>query len=779
MNVKDHGRTVTLLVWTLVVIGLFSGAASNALVGWTLLTLNRERVQLLEQDQQLGKDAARLQRLGQEARARVAGMLQGGAIPTGNDPLAELPGIIRDLRANLSGGTVDSTLADLHRVTIEMTLLWKRAVDWRSRFEAVDEDLQEKRTLNRAREILEALRASAETLEGRQRLREANRLRQWRRTEGVDAAALAHAILTDQGRNSSRVLKEIRTELADLSRLVETLAGEDQVDHLADLRDNQLKPVLERLERQLAILADELQPPTELSPTATAELRDVLFGSGHSIIQEYQTIRLGQGGLFRLANESLALGREKEELQTTSRQLFERIEAIHPVVAGLAGEHSRELTRHAEESLSRGLRHLSIATILLLGGFVALGGVISKKVRQQITALAQLRRQNEMILNSAGEGILGLDRRGLTIFMNPAGEKLLGWDSGSAIGRDHREILSFAPADSEQPAPSGECPIGAILESGTAFHGDDRHFCRRDGSRFPVEYTATPIRNDEGNIEGAVVTLLDITGRKETEAALQQSYSEMDALNRTLEEKVAERTRLLEDKNRQLIKTQEELVRTEQLAAVGSLAAGVAHEINNPAAIIRGNGEILLRKLSPEAPGREEVGEILKNTERISRITQNLLIFAREQVINPEEVQVNHLLLDILAQVPHQVACEDVEFVRELARDLPPLFGDKVKLRQVLNNLVLNALQAMEGKGTLTVATRRHKEMIEMHVMDSGPGIPTELRGRIFNPFFTTKRTGTGLGLSVSYGIVRAMGGSIDVESIPGEGATFIVRLPC
>jgi PAS domain S-box-containing protein len=782
MNVKDHGRTVTLLVWTLVVIGLFSGAASNALVGWTLLTLNRERVQLLEQDQKIEQNAARLQRLGQEVRARVAGMLQGSAIPAGADPLDKLPGAIRELRASLSSGTADSTLADLHRVTIELTLLWNRTVDWRNRFETVNEDLREKRTLNRARDILERLRASAETLEGRQRLREVNRLRQWRRAEGAEAAALAHAILTDQGRNWSRVLKEIRTELADLSRLVETLAGEDQVDHLADLRDNQLKPVLERLERQLAILSDELPPPGDLSPTVTAELRDFLFGSGHTIVQEYQTIRLGQGGLFRLAGESLALEKEKEELLNDNRQLFERIEAIHPVVAGLAGEHSRALTHHAEESLSSGLRHLSIASILLLGGFVALGGVISKKVRQQITALARLRRQNEMILNSAGEGILGLDRRGRTIFMNPAGERLLGWNSGRAIGCDHRRILRFAPTESEESeesVPSGGCPIGAILESGTAFHGDNDHLCRRDGSRFPVEYTATPIRNDEGDIEGAVVTFLDISDRKETEAALQRSYREMDALNRTLEEKVAERTRLVEDKNRQLIKTQEELVRKEQLAAVGSLAAGVAHEINNPTAIIRGNGEILLRKLSSEAPGREEAGEILKNTERISRITQNLLIFAREQVINPEEVQVNHLLLDILAQVPHQVACGAVKFVRELDRDLPPLSGDKVKLRQVLNNIVLNALQAMEGKGTLTVTTRRHEKTIEMRVRDSGPGISTELKGRIFNPFFTTKRTGTGLGLSVSYGIVRAMGGSIDVESAPGEGATFIVRLPC
>ena len=273
-------------------------------------------------------------------------------------------------------------------------------------------------------------------------------------------------------------------------------------------------------------------------------------------------------------------------------------------------------------------------------------------------------------------------------------------------------------------------------------------------------------------------TFVDITDRKETEAALQQSYREMDILNQTLEERVVERTRLLEDKNRQLIKTQEELVRKEQLAAVGSLAAGVAHEINNPTAIIRGNGEILMRKLSAESSAREEVSEILKNTERISHITQNMLIFAREQPINPEEVQINQLLLDVLSQVSHQAPCDKIEFVRQLAPELPLLAGDKIKLRQVLNNLVLNAIQAMEGEGTLTVATELKKERIEVRISDSGPGISTELKGRIFNPFFTTKNAGTGLGLSVSYGIVQAIGGGIDVESLPGQGATFIVRMP-
>lgn len=781
MNVKDHGRRVTLLVWTLVAIGLVSSIALNAQVGWTLFTLNRERVLLQKQDHQLVQEVAQLQRLGQEIRAKVAGMLQGGEIQRTDDPLAELPGIVRKLQLILPASTANPALADLHHVNIEMSQLWEQTLAWRSRYAKVYEDLREKRTLNHARDILQRLRDSAESLEGRQRLQEARRLQQWRKTEGVEAAALADTILTDQSHGWTRVFKEVRTELADLSRLVETLAGENQLDHLADLRDNQLKPVLERLERQLSILADELKllpDLPDLSPSVAAELRDVLFGRGHSIVKEYQTIHLGKGGLFRLANESLILSREKEALQNTAQQLFERLEAIHPGIIELAGEHSRALTRRAEKSLTLGLQHLSVASILLLGGFVFLGGVISKKVRQQITALAQLRRQNEMILNSAGEGILGLDSQGRTTFLNRAGERLLGWNSESVIGRDHGEILCFVPENATEQSPSAEKPVAAILNSGTAFHGEGNLFRQQDGNLVSVEYTASPISNDKGDIEGVVVTLLDITDRKETEAALQQSYREMDILNQTLEERVVERTRLLEDKNRQLIKTQEELVRKEQLAAVGSLAAGVAHEINNPTAIIRGNGEILMRKLSAESSAREEVSEILKNTERISHITQNMLIFAREQPINPEEVQINQLLLDVLSQVSHQAPCDKIEFVRQLAPELPLLAGDKIKLRQVLNNLVLNAIQAMEGEGTLTVATELKKERIEVRISDSGPGISTELKGRIFNPFFTTKNAGTGLGLSVSYGIVQAIGGGIDVESLPGQGATFIVRMP-
>lgn len=261
-------------------------------------------------------------------------------------------------------------------------------------------------------------------------------------------------------------------------------------------------------------------------------------------------------------------------------------------------------------------------------------------------------------------------------------------------------------------------------------------------------------------------------------AALGEREDELNRLNRQLEAKVAERTELLEQQSLELIQAQEELRQSEKLAAIGSLAAGVAHEINNPAAIIRGNIELLQMTLEPEDSRREEVDEILKNTERIALITQDLLTFAREQAIHPEQVQLNALLQDILAQIGHQVVLGTVEVRCQLDPNLPPLQADGQRLRQVFTNLLLNALQAMAGSGILTLTSSHSEDQVEIRVQDSGPGIAPEIREKIFNPFFTTRRNGTGLGLSISYGIIQACKGRIEVESRVGEGTTFLVRLP-
>ncbi|SDM79749.1 PAS domain S-box-containing protein [Geoalkalibacter ferrihydriticus] len=776
----DHRRTVLLLVWTLVSIGLLSGALTNGLVGWTLLTLNRERIQMFEQDRQLVQSAERLQRLGQDARSDISLLLQGNLVRTEEFSADEFTAIARTLANEFVEHSGARTFDDLHAAGRDLADLRSQAMAWVMRYIPVAADQREKRTLGQMRLLLEEMRAAAETLEGRQRLEEAKVLRRWRQADARHSAALAQEFLEMQADLRSRIVKEVRTELAELSRLVETLAGEDQLDHLADLRDNQLKPVLDRLEQQLLWLAQDDVDAAGLAPGQVLALRDGLFGRGHQVLAEYQTIRLGEGGLFRLSADALLLRQEREGLQERAQELFARIEQIHPVMAELASLRSRTVTRQAEESLMRGLSNLMLLSVLVMGGFLGLGWLISRRVGNQVRIMGRLRRHNELILNSAGEGILGLDRTGRASFINPAGARLLGSPADEIIGGDHRRIFYRSP-DGQTPPCATPGLLNQVLQDGAVIRDEDHLFLRPDGSAFSGEYTATPIHNERGLIEGAVVTFVDITARKQADAALKKTLAELDDLNRSLEVKVVERTQALEEKNRELLRTQEELVRKEKLAAIGSLASGVAHEINNPAAIIRGNVEILRRRLKDEDAGREEVLEILKHTERISRITQSLLLFAREQNLPPaarEDVEINALLDDILAQASHQVSFAGIEVVRSFAADLPLLAADREKLRQVFTNLVLNAVQAMENGGILRVTTGCDASRLEVRVADSGPGIAPEVRAMIFNPFFTTKKTGTGLGLAVSYGIVQALGGALDVDSEPGRGATFTVHLP-
>lgn len=251
-------------------------------------------------------------------------------------------------------------------------------------------------------------------------------------------------------------------------------------------------------------------------------------------------------------------------------------------------------------------------------------------------------------------------------------------------------------------------------------------------------------------------------------------------LNRTLEEKVTERTAQLDEKNQWLLVAQQELARAERLVGIGILASGVAHEINNPLAIIRGNAELL--EMSPRLndSDHEEVETIIKQVGRVERIVSNLLVFARtnKKIIRPFHIE--ELLDDILEQVGHQIPLDRYRIERNYHAAHDAVEGDEDQLRQVFTNLVLNALQAMEGGGTVTVSTSIDPDTRDCSVTisDSGTGIPAEIQEKLFTPFFTTKPGGTGLGLAVSYGIVKDHGGDIRGESEPAQGATFTVVLP-
>lgn len=260
--------------------------------------------------------------------------------------------------------------------------------------------------------------------------------------------------------------------------------------------------------------------------------------------------------------------------------------------------------------------------------------------------------------------------------------------------------------------------------------------------------------------------------------ALEERDRELNDMNRNLEKKVFERTALLEEKSLELIRAQEELLLKEKLAAIGTLATGVAHEINNPVAIIRGNTEVLQMKLANKIVDFEELGTITKQVERVAMITQNMLSFAGKREIQNEPVQLNTLIENVLFHIRHQAPFGSIAVRRDMAPDLPTVPGDHERLHQVINNLILNALQAMDGTGELFLTTCAAGKYVEVTIRDTGCGIPKDMIEKIFNPFFTTKKSGTGLGLAVTYGIIQAHKGSITVDSTPGQGTSFQLKLP-
>ncbi|MEZ5611737.1 MAG: cache domain-containing protein [Rhodocyclaceae bacterium] len=283
-------------------------------------------------------------------------------------------------------------------------------------------------------------------------------------------------------------------------------------------------------------------------------------------------------------------------------------------------------------------------------------------------------------------------------------------------------------------------------------------------------------RDEVGRLAGEFDHLLDTLAAKQAE--LRRWADELDR-------KVMERTAELAETNASLRRAQQQLVMSEKLAAIGELTAGVAHEINNPVAVIQGNLDVLREVLGPDAePVREEIRLIHQQADRIRQIVTKLLQFARpgEFAGYVEAVDVNGLINDCLVLTRHNLEKREIEVHTRLEAGVG-IEINRSELQQVLINLIVNAVQAMPNGGRLDLASADWFEDglhlgAVIHVSDTGQGIAGEDLDRIFDPFFTTKKgSGTGLGLSISYTIVQRYGGRITVSSTPGAGSAFSVWL--
>jgi two-component system NtrC family sensor kinase len=284
-----------------------------------------------------------------------------------------------------------------------------------------------------------------------------------------------------------------------------------------------------------------------------------------------------------------------------------------------------------------------------------------------------------------------------------------------------------------------------------------------------LDYTININRKDEiGELANAFNAMT---------ADLKKAKSELMDWGNTLEKKVQEKTEAIH-------RAQAQLIHSEKLASLGRMAAGVAHEINSPLTGIVTFGHLLLKKFPPGTQEREDVEVIIDQANRCSTIIKGLLGFARASAAEKELTNINDVLHSSINIVRNKADFFDIKLITDFDPGLLRVKADASQLQQVFLNMIMNAADAMEGKGTLTLTTRNisenNRDLIEVEFRDTGPGIPQENLEKLFEPFFTTKPVGkgTGLGLAVSHGIIQDHGGKITVKTKLNEGSSFFIKLP-
>jgi PAS domain S-box-containing protein len=381
--------------------------------------------------------------------------------------------------------------------------------------------------------------------------------------------------------------------------------------------------------------------------------------------------------------------------------------------------------------------------------FLALVRDIADRKKAE-AALKESEERVRLLLDSTAEGIFGLDCDAKCTFCNVAGLKLLGFeDEQGLLGKNVHELFHHSPDN--QDYPQEDCPICNVLITGKQAHSDSESFAHTDGNLFPVEYFAQPIVKDE-NLVGVVVVFHDVTERK-----------------------------LL----------QQQSIRTAQLASLGELAAGVAHEINNPISGVINYTQILLNRYQGDDDEKELLERILKEGERVATIVRDLLFFARES--GPEMVlsNIRDVLADSLSLSAAQIRKEGIQLQVECVDDLPLVNTRAQQIQQLFLNVLSNARHALgekypssdkNKKIEISITTVEHDGVGYVRILfkDYGAGISKPMLERVMHPFVTTKPTGvgTGLGLSISFEIVKKHGGLFWIESVEGESTEVYIDLP-
>ncbi|OCL17831.1 hypothetical protein A9G03_10540 [Gilliamella sp. wkB171] len=345
--------------------------------------------------------------------------------------------------------------------------------------------------------------------------------------------------------------------------------------------------------------------------------------------------------------------------------------------------------------------------------------------------LSKTKTINELILENSLDGVITIDNNGAITMLNPAAEKMTGYQLKQVLGKPYSTLLD----DKEFNSP--------LLD--TLYNGIDHNSVEVDfpvsGQVIKISSSTSHLKDHQGNIIGALVIFKDITEQKEIEKLIQQ---------------------------------------TERLVSLGELMAGVAHEIRNPLAAIRGFVQYLQNNIS-NSEKSEYITIILKEVDSINHVIQQLLDFAAPSKNFYSSININHLIEEVLILINTSHRSNNIDIELSLDHQLPTLYLDKELMKQALLNLIINAIQAIPAQGIIQISTKlsSNQKYQLICIKDNGEGIPEALLNKIFNPFFTTKLSGTGLGLPIVQKIIASHKGKITIKNnVNSTGVTVEIALP-
>jgi PAS domain S-box-containing protein len=362
-----------------------------------------------------------------------------------------------------------------------------------------------------------------------------------------------------------------------------------------------------------------------------------------------------------------------------------------------------------------------------------------EEIRELNLALENVRNCMESTIQSIGSGIIITEMNDVITYINKAGERILGYSKYELAGQPFR-LLGLA----EKPST-----VQSLLENADDLDTRKEGWMRgKNGAVFPVGFTINNHLNLQGEAVGRIVVFRDLT---------------------------------------KVYRIQDEILRMDRLVSLGKLASGIAHELRNPLAGIKTTAQALSEEMGEEDSRKEYLNRITKEIDRLNELLKTFFSFAKPQNLHLVHCHVRDIVNEIIPFLLKEIADNGIRFVEDYDPQLPRIRVDKSQMHQAFLNLFLNAIQAMPGGGELKIEARpaqasapegSRTPFIRVKIADTGKGIPAHFLPKVFDPFFTTRPRGVGLGLSITYQIIKKHGGSISVESEWEKGTSFIIALP-